>query len=137
MTNESLEYPASAEDLYLASTLEEVEHHRPVLTGDIFAGISIPGIEGEGLATILTHPCSMRSDGVRLAERLLVARVTEFEEIALERWANHFGKIMPFPGLNGGSFAARFPDMGLIGSSQLTEATRIAYLTPFGINLLQ
>lgn len=137
MTNDSLEYPESTTDLYLASCAEEVELHRPILTGDVFDTISIPGLQGEGLAIVLTHPCSMRRDGVHLAERLLLARVTEYQEIPFEKWeTNHF-KIMPLPGLRGSPHAARFPDMGLISSDEIEGASRVASLTPFGINLLQ
>ena len=50
----------------------------------------------------------MRLDGVRLAERLLVARVTASAEIPLTKWPSGFFKVMPLPGLMGNHYSAHF-----------------------------
>lgn len=44
--------PSLPDDLYLASTPDEVEPARPFLTGDIFDGIEIPGLASAGLAIV-------------------------------------------------------------------------------------
>lgn len=132
-----LEYPSSVEDLYLASSREEVERSRPVLTGDVFEGVTIPGVDERDYALILTHPCSMRKDGVNLVDRLLMARVTEAPDLPLPDWATGHFKVMPLPALIGRSYAARFDEIGLVQSSQVQDSRRVACLTPFGINLLQ
>lgn len=137
MTTERLECPVSAGDLYLAADITEVEAGRPIMTGDVFDDISIPGLDQAGLAIILTHPCSMRRDGVRLAERLLMARVRYYQHVPFKRWESHNWKVMPLPNLNGSEHAAMFSDIGLVPSNDLLRIQRIASLTPFGINLLQ
>lgn len=137
MTDDALEAPGAAEDLYLASARDEVEPARPILTGDVFDSIEIPGTSSVDLAIVLTHPCSMRRDGVHLAERLLMARVRQAPEIPLHKWSTGHFKVMPLPGLMGGHYAASFDEIGLVASEVLTDKARVACLTPFGINLLQ
>jgi len=137
LTGPSLESPSSPDDLYLASTPDEVEPARPFLTGDVFDGIEIPGLTSSGLAVVLTHPCSMRIDGVNLAERLLMALVRESADIPLHRWTTGHFRVMPLPGLLGGHHSASFEDIGLVRSGVLAETPRVGCLTPFGVNLLQ
>jgi hypothetical protein len=137
LTGAALEYPEAIEDLYVASTIQEVEPCRPTLTGDIFTGVRIPGIDDEGLAVVLTHPCSMRIDGVSLVDRLLMAKVTEGQDVPLPEWVTGHFKIMPLPGLIGMPHAARFDDIGLVRTEDLERSERTACLTPFGTNLLQ
>ena len=84
MTQEFLESPASIDEIYLAKSPGEVENARPYLTGDIFRKVQIPGVERTGHGIVLTHPCSMRSDGVNLADKLLMASVVESNEIPLD-----------------------------------------------------
>lgn len=137
MAEALLECPNAAGDLYLAVEPDEVEECRPVLTGDVFDAISIPGVEGKGLGIVLTHPCSMRSDGVTLARRLLIARVTASGEIPLRKWQTGHFKVMPLPLLMGRHHSALFEEMGMVESKMLRATSRVAYLTPYGINLLQ
>ncbi len=137
MSQEELECPASASDLYLAASPEEVEAARPVLTGDVFPGVTVPGADGEGLAIVLTHPCSMRVDGVRLTKRLIMVRVAPGEEIRFNRWRTGYFKVMPLPGLTGAHHSARFDEMGLVESAALPTTERVACMTPYGVNLLQ
>jgi len=132
-----LECPDAAEDLYLAATRDEVETSRPVLTGDVFEDVAIPSIDGTGLGIVLTHPCSMRTDGVTLATRLLMARVSASGEIPLEQWKTGHFKVMPLPLLMSGHFSALFDEMGMVESAILRATSRVACLTPYGINLLQ
>lgn len=136
MAETELECPDASEDLYLAVTRDEIEPARPVLTGDVFEGIAIPGVGDVGLGIVLTHPCSMRSDGVHLASRLLMARVAACADIPLKHWKTGHFKVMPLPQLMGQHFSASFEEIGLVDSAMLKETLRIACLTPFGINLL-
>lgn len=143
MADEALEAPGSPSDLYLASSPAEVEQARPFMTGDVFREIAIPGVtpdtalRGDGLGIVLTHPCSMRADGVRLASRLHMARVVASDEIPLRKWRDAHFRVMPLPELAGEHHSARFEDMGLVASTSLLREQRIACLSPYGIHLLQ
>ena len=137
MTQEFLESPTSIDELYLAKSPDEVAGARPYITGDIFRDIPIPGFEGTGYGIVLTHPCSMRSDGVKLAEKLLIARVAESNEIPIKRWRDGYYKIMPLPEIMNSHYTARFDEIGLVRSELLCSTERLACLTPYGINLLQ
>lgn len=137
MTDESLESPGSAEDLYLAASPDEVPAARPIMTGDVFESLAIPGLSEPGMAIVLTHPCSMRSDGVQLADRLLLGQVRPGTRIPLEKWATGHYRVMPLPGLLGGHFVASFDEIGLVASNEILTARRLACLTPYGANLLQ
>lgn len=68
-----LETPQSPDELYLARG-GEINAVRPIMTGDVLTGIDIPGMVGtSGLTIIVTHPCSLRSDGVQLAPTFRVS----------------------------------------------------------------
>jgi hypothetical protein len=134
-----LEAPASAGDLYLYRG-EEVNDLRPVQTGDVFDGVEVPGLDDDpGLAIVLNHPCSMRSNGVDLVDRLLVARVTPYAYVPPQAWPRHHTRVMPLPELLGDDqhFAARFDQFGLIPSGSIHDLRRVACLQPYGVNLLQ
>lgn len=133
MTQEFLENPASIDEIYLAKSPGEVENARPYLTGDVFRTVQIPGVESTGHGIVLTHPCSMRSDGVNLADRLLMASVVESNEIPLEKWRIGYYKVMPLPGLMDSHYSARFDEIGLVRSDTLHLTERLACLAPFGI----
>ncbi len=139
MSDEALEAPNSPPDLYLASSPEEVEQARPFITGDVFDGITIPGLsaKSEGLGIVLTHPCSMRADGVRLIPRLHVASVAASQQIPLRKWSDGHFKVMPLPELNGQDWVVSFEQMGVVDSGSLLHDKRIACLSPYGIHLLQ
>ncbi len=107
------------------------------MTGDVFTQVEVPGLDGTGLAIVLTHPCSMRVDGVKLASRLLTARVVPTDPIPLPAWRNGYFKVMPLPGLLEVHHSARFDEIGLVESGSLAERTRVACMTPYGVHLLQ
>lgn len=136
----TLEVPTAAEDLYYAVG-DDAPASRPLLTGDVVAGVSIPGLEdGAGYGIVMTHPCAMRKDGVLLADRIFVARVREYQNVQLSKWASSHFKVMPLPGLPG-SFqvqpAAMFNEASLVRSDALKLSGRVACLSEYGINLLQ
>lgn len=135
---EELESPPSADALYLYRA-DEVLPHRPVQTGDVFDGVEIPGLDdGPGLAIVLNHPCSMRSKGVDLVDRLQMARVTQHAEVPLKAWKG-YQRVMPLPDLlqDDDHYAVQFSDFGLVRSDRIGLDRRVACLDPLGINLLQ
>ena len=107
------------------------------MTGDIFTDMPVPGLDDTGLAIVLTHPCSMRVDGVNLAPRLLMARVIPSNPIPLQAWRNGHFKVMPLPDLLGAHHSGLFDEIGLVESSSLLENVRTACMTPHGVHLLQ
>ena len=119
MSQDALERPDAAEHLYLAASPEEVPIARPLMTGDVFTDIVVPGLDNAGLAVVLTHPCSMRVDGVNLAPRLLMARVVPSNPIPLKAWRSGHFKVMPLPELLGAHHSALFDEIGLVESSSL------------------
>lgn len=133
-----LEAPPSADALYLYRA-DEVVSERPVQTGDVFDGVEIPGLDdGPGIAVVLNHPCSMRSNGVDLVERLQLARVTAYQEVPLNAWQRHHQRVMPLPDLiDGAHYAVQYSDFGLVRSGTLDLNRRVACMDPLGINLLQ
>lgn len=89
------------------------------------------------MGMVLTHPCSMRVDGLRLADRLLMARVSAAQPIPLSKWSTGHFKVMPLPDLGGEFLVAKFDEIGLVPTEGLVGSERVACLTPFGVNLLQ
>lgn len=133
MTQER-ERPGSNEELYEARA-DEIGEFRLYMTGDVFNGIPIPGFgERQRRVCILTHPCSMRVDGVNLAPRLLVAEVRNESAV----WDGRFD-VMPLPNLldDGGDKSVHFANMGMVKSEDLDPSTREVVLGPYGINILQ
>ncbi len=136
---EQLDRPPSVDALYLYRG-DQVNPNRPLQTGDVLEEVAIPGLpDGAGTVIVLTHPCSMRSNGVDLMERLHVARVVPHDEVKLDKWGSSHFRLMPLPHLAGedAHHAVRFADFGLAASEVLASAPRVACLDPVGINLLQ
>lgn len=133
----SLETYQTPDELYLYRG-DEVNPNRPELTGDVFAEISIPGLEGIGLAVVVTHPCAMRR-GMALNDRVMMARVRESEDLPPKAWLRHHFDKAPLPDLvtDGHQYVACLDQVGLASSQELTADQRIACLSPFGVNLLQ
>lgn len=122
---------------------DEVSENRPILTGDVFSGVKLPGRTGSVKArtvAILQHPCSMRTDGVELAWQVLVAEVTNRKVISEADWIDGYFNLMPLPDLrpemdtNARNQAANFDNLYTVSPSLLTS--RIACLSQFGVNLL-
>jgi hypothetical protein len=140
-----LESPCTADNpdwsrLYRARG-DEVNQQRPVFTGDVFLKVEVEDADGasaEKDVIIVQHPCALRSNGVDLVPRLLVAEVRQHTVIPPEKWAM-YGKIMPlpdlFPDLTTGRLnqAAFFVDLRLVSPKQLENRT--AVLSQLGVNL--
>jgi hypothetical protein len=135
LTLESFESPG---ELYLARGVE-VNPLRPLLTGDIFAEVVLPGVQEAGMAIIVAHPCSMRGKVGTLKDRLLAAAVRPREHVGQEAWRDGYFGEMPLPDLRGdGTFySGFFGDIGQAPTEGLSDCERLACLSHFGINLLQ
>lgn len=134
MTRPALEAPDTPDDLYLARG-DEIPVWRPVNTGDVFADVPLSiGGERTGRAIVLTHPCTMRTDGVQLVDRLLMAPVEAVDQVPM--WRGHYAR-MPLPELElDRHHAADFDRIEPVPSEGLDPATRLAAMQPVGINLL-
>jgi hypothetical protein len=113
-----------------------VSYCRPILQGDIFAGVILPGFGAEPQRVqIVTHPCSMRRGPV-INERVQVAPIEKYQKVP--DWNGH-GRVMPLPDLyeDGVWHAAKFVDLTAVAAGELTVERRIASLSHPGIHLLQ
>lgn len=140
-----LEAPCTADNidwsrLYRARG-DEVNQQRPVFTGDVFLNVEVEDADGattEKDVIIVQHPCALRSNGVDLVSRLLVAEVRQHTVIPPAKWAM-YGKIMPlpdlFPDLTSGrrNQAGFFAELHLVSPKQLENRT--AVLSQLGVNL--
>lgn len=149
-----LDGPRAASELYVARG-DEVSVCRPIMTGDVFAGIDIPGVEevpgdNEKLAMVVAHPCSMRQGPV-LKPRLGMIRVVEHKPIALTEWPKRHIHLLPLPDLAGGGasdeaeedlaavethHAAIFELRGRVEAKQLDLSNRQACLSEEGVAYL-
>ncbi len=136
--------PPDWNEFYLARGADEVVEHRPIMTGDVFTDVELFGADGRLVSEhksviILQHPCAIRSDGVQLAERILVAEVRPHRELTPEEWQRFF-KFMPLPRLfpqaksETRDHSAFFKEIYLARREALI--TREACLSLFGINVL-
>lgn len=112
-----------------------------MFTGDVFQDVSLalPGATTKPRELIvLTHPCSMRQDGVALKKRLLVAVVKQ-RAVTARGWpVDGMFDLMPLPDLHAGDgeFVAEFDNVGVVESSLLDRSKRVAVLELSGLNLL-
>jgi hypothetical protein len=129
------------ESLYRARG-DEVSSLRPVFTGDVFDEVPLAGPTGDvrkRSVLVLQHPCSMRIDGVRLADKLLVAEVSNRTPLEETAWLGNFS-LMPLPALRPGlasrrrDQAANFDRLHAVPCVDLVE--RKACLSAVGVNLL-
>ena len=138
---ENLESPSNVASLYLARG-EEVDRLRPIMQGDVFEQVTIPGIEqGLGLAAVMTHPCTMRGAGGLLRPKLLMARLVSYAAVPLHRWPFGHYRVFPLPDLRSPdqkeSVAIDFEEVGTVRSANLVLDRRVAYLTDYGVTVLQ
>ncbi|MET8707787.1 hypothetical protein ACFV2A_01405 [Streptomyces californicus] len=137
---QELEKPNIPAEMYHALG-DDVAPARPTLTGDIFENVAVANTDGTfttRAVMILDHPCSLRPDGLNLAPRLLAAEV---QPTPKGSWKGNYNKMFlpaPFPGVGGeeGHCAAFFDVSFHVAPEQLDAGTRIACLSPLGINLM-
>lgn len=125
-----LEIPSPADDLFLARG-DEVNAHRPLLTGDVVADVPVPVLGADNrTVVIIAHPCAMRTNGVDLAELILVAPVVEHHDAGDHVWEKHF-KVSPLDGLAGFTHAVARLDRRR-SSGRATSASTSAWAAPAG-----
>jgi hypothetical protein len=112
------------------------------MQGDVFENLDIPGIElGLGLAAVVTHPCTMRTTGGALRPTLLMARVVNYPHVPFEQWPTGHYRVQPLPDLRldhvGENLAVDFELIGTVGSAEIDPAGRIAYLSDYGVTVMQ
>lgn len=132
-----LAVPSPADDLFLAQG-DEVNAHRPLLTGDVVAGVPVPVLGADDrTVVIVAHPCAMRTNGVDLAELILVTPVVEHHESGPHVWKRHL-KVSPLDGLAGFHRpVAQLERATLVRSADVGIGDRLACASRLGINLLR
>ncbi len=133
-----LESPDAPDRLY-RYRWPDVPRSRPVMQGDVFDGVEIPGLaDGPGLAMVLTHACSMRQ-GPQLRSRLLMGRVATRKQAIPLPWRGHF-PVFPLPALRPevpeNDYVLAFDELGTVETASLDLSARIGCLDDFGIALL-
>lgn len=129
--------PASSDELYIARG-NPVEPWRPVMTGDIFRAVQIPGLEEHPLAMVITHPCTMRGKAGALKDRLQALPVVAYNDVPLAAWPTGHFRVFPLPELDSGdaSYAAKLDEIGVVETSNLSLVERVASLSERGVELL-
>jgi hypothetical protein len=129
--------PEDASGLYLARGAE-VARLRPVMTGDVFDGVEIPGVDGgPGLALVLSHPCAMR-DGAHVRDHIMMCAVRKSAPISRQGWLGNVD-VMPLPDLlcdGRRKHRAEFDQSGRVRTALLDPTKRVACLDDTGIALL-
>ena len=115
----------------------EVSRARPILQGDVFDGVVLPGFGDQGWKVqVVAHPCSMRK-GADLTPRITVAPVEAHQKIKGNGWNSNY-RLMPLAELvDGVHFATKFVDVTACPAELLTRSRRIATLSNQGIYVLQ
>jgi len=111
---------------------------RPLLQGDVFDGIVLPGFGDQPMKVqIINHPCAMRT-GANLAPRITVAPVEPHPQVIGQRGWDGNLRVMPLSELiEEKHFAAKLVDVTAAPAELLTRARRIATLSHQGIYVLQ
>ncbi len=127
----------SIESTALYDEREEVSWTRPLLQGDVFDGVVLPGFGDEPMKVqIVAHPCAMRA-GPDLVPRITVAPVEKYQKVTGTAWDRSL-RIMPLAELvDGQHYATKFVDVTAAPGQLLTVESRIASLSNRGILVLQ
>lgn len=115
----------------------DVSRARPLLQGDVFDDVVLPGFEeGPMKVQIVAHPCAMRT-GATLSPRITVAPVESHRKVTGRGWHGN-PRVMPLADLvEGAHFATKFVDVTACPAELLTRDRRIATLSHQGIYVLQ
>lgn len=116
---------------------EGVSRARPLLQGDVFDDVVLPGFGDEPTKVqIVAHPCAMRR-GATMTPRITVAPVEPYQLVTGNAWQGH-PRVMPLAKLvEEESFATKFVDVTACPVELLTRDRRIATLSHNGIYVLQ
>jgi hypothetical protein len=115
----------------------DVSRARPLLQGDVFDEVVLPGFPEEPTKVqIVAHPCAMRTGAV-LTPRITVAPVEPYQLVTGKGWQGN-PRVMPLANLvEGAHFATKFVDVTACPAELLTRDRRIATLSNQGIYVLQ
>lgn len=115
----------------------DVSRARPLLQGDVFDDVVLPGFgEDPKKVQIVAHPCAMRT-GAALTPRITVAPVEPHQLVTGTGWQGN-PRVMPLADLlEGEHFATKFVDVTACPAEFLTRDRRIATLSHQGIYVLQ
>lgn len=110
---------------------------RPLLQGDVFDGVVLPGFGADPMMVqVVSHPCAMRT-GTNMTPRITVAPVEPHASVTGRGWDGNL-RGMPLAELVGGRhFATKFIDVTAAPTHLLTRGRRIATLSNQGIYVLQ
>ncbi|MHB8287807.1 MAG: hypothetical protein ACYDEY_00945 [Acidimicrobiales bacterium] len=104
----------------------------------MFRDVAIPGVQAEGMALVVAHPCSFRVGEGRLAKCLLAARVEPTAKQGPNAWRKGFLDRMPLTDLAGAGFwVGHLDKIGRSLTADLLKSERLACLSQFGVNMLQ
>ncbi|MDQ1250040.1 MAG: hypothetical protein QG597_4417 [Actinomycetota bacterium] len=114
-----------------------VSRARPLLQGDVFDDVVLPGFgEEPNKVQIIAHPCAMRT-GAALTPRITVAPVEPHQLVKGKGWQGS-PRVMPLADLvEGEHFATKFIDVTACPAGLLARDRRIATLSHQGIYVLQ
>jgi hypothetical protein len=116
---------------------EAVSRARPLLQGDVFDDVVLPGFgEEPKRVQIVAHPCAMRT-GAALTPRITVAPVEPHQLVSGNGWQGN-PRVLPLADLvESAHFATKFVDVTACPAELLTRDRRIATLSHQGIYVLQ
>lgn len=128
--------PIESESLY--DERGNVSWARPLLQGDVFDGMVLPGFGDLPMKVqIINHPCAMRM-GANLTPRITVAPVEPHPPVTGQHGWDGNLRVMPLPELiDEKHFATKLVDVTAAPAELLTRALRIATLSHQGIYVLQ
>lgn len=117
----------------------DVSWARPLIQGDVFDDVVLPGFGDEPMKVqIVNHPCAMRTGKGLLLPRITVAPVGPHARIAGQRGWDGNLRLMPLPELHDEqNYVTKFADVTAAPVDFLTRRKRIASLTNRGIYVLQ
>jgi hypothetical protein len=115
----------------------DISRARPLLQGDVFNDVVLPGFGEEPMKVqIVAHPCAMRT-GAALVSRITVAPVEPHRLVTGTGWSGN-ARLMPLADLvDGKHFATKFVDVTACPADLLTRDRRVATLSHQGIYVLQ
>jgi hypothetical protein len=121
---------------------DEVVAHRPYFTGDVFESVQVQNPDGSTKrksVIVVQHPCAMRTNGVDLAPKLLVAELRNHRVIPPEEWTGYIkNMLLPdlIPTVTSGrrNQAAFFDELYVVTPEALVS--RVACLSQLGVNIL-
>ncbi len=132
-----LDAPDDPDALYQARG--DVPISLPIMQGDVYAGITVPGLADElTTVAIVMHPCSVRA-GASLRPKITVAAVTRYQRLRDAEWRTGHVNVMPLPGLRQTAdwYAIDFREVAAVPNGVLSPRSRIAACSQQGILLLQ